>query len=111
MVASIGVPLSTLYRMTKNENIFKHHTLALLKPKLSDTVMWVADATGTYQFKDLYDRVDVDDVDEKWYHMTCDGEQYIVVNLAHEDSESEIEDGSEDLPTRRTRHKGYIGKV
>jgi hypothetical protein len=42
-----------------------------------DEVMLVADDQGTYHFKDLYDRVNMD---EKWFHMTCDGKRYIVLD-------------------------------
>jgi hypothetical protein len=66
-------------------------------------------------FKDLYDRVDVD---EKWFFLTRDAERYIVVDPNYDsdtsdDSDSDDGDdaGKEDVPTRRTRHKGYIGKV
>ena len=57
----------------------------------------------------LFDRVDVD---EKWFYMTRDNKNYIVVTP--EDEYDNLPDENEEntrLPTFRARHKNYIGKV
>ena len=114
------IPQSTIYRMMKIEKVVKRHSSALhpcLKEENKaarvfyclEEVNPVADDNGKYYFKNEYDRIDVD---EKWFKMTRDGEKYILCDSDFEDSdgESDSENNKED-PTRRTRHKGYIGKV
>ena len=46
----------------------------------------------------MYDRIDID---EKWFYMTKDNENYILVD-------GELEQST---PRRRVRHKGFITKV
>ena len=67
---AIGVPPSTLHRMTKEEGLLKKHSSAL-KPTLTeenkvsrvlaciDEVYPVKGNDGGYKFKKMYDRVDV----------------------------------------------------
>lgn len=117
--SATGVPKTTLHRMTKKEKAFRMHSSAL-KPKLTDEnkisrVMYaieeihpVEKQNGNYDFKKMYDRVDID---EKWFHLIHDQEKYIVCDSDYSDSETETETETDDVPTRRVRHKGYTGKV
>ena len=51
------------------------------------------------------------DVDEKWFRITSEKENYLLVNEQYKGIDGEG-DGEEDEPvTRRTRHKGNIMKV
>lgn len=56
---------------------------------------------GQYVFKDMMDRVHVD---EKWFMITKDGENYILVD----DEEEELQEKG---PTRRCSHKSHLTKV
>ena len=60
-------------------------------------------ATGKYYYKTLYDRVDVD---EKWFRLTEDQENYFLVRGNEEEGDSD-----EEIPVRRTRNKNYVTKV
>ena len=60
-------------------------------------------ATGKYYYKTLYDRVDVD---EKWFRLTEDQENYFLVRGNEEEGDS-----NEEIPVRRTRNKNYVTKV
>ena len=111
---NIGVPYSSLHRMLRTGH-FRRHTSAL-KPHLTEEnkvarVAYALDeidmATlvgggGVVQFKDMYDRVDID---EKWFYQTEDGKRYILIG-----SEDEPDD-QEAAPHRRVRHKNHITKV
>ena len=120
LAAATGVPKTVLHAMTKSEGVFRRHTSSL-KPVLTEEnkvsrfeycieeIYGEPDRHGDYHYKDLYDRIDVD---EKWFYMTKDQEKYIVVDSDFSSStETEEEEVETDVPTRRTRHKNYIGKV
>ena len=66
----------------------------------------LVDADGSRVYKDMYDRVDVD---EKWFYLTTDQERYII--LDSDFSSDEEENQNENVPVRRIRHKSYITKV
>ena len=51
----------------------------------------------------MLDRIDVD---EKWFHLIYDGENYILACGSDEDN-----DNDEEIPHRTTRHKRHITKV
>ena len=101
----IGIPRTTLQLMLRKGE-FKRHTSSL-KPTLTEDqkiarVMYCLDEIyprphqdGSFHYKNMYDRVDID---ETWFHMTQDGQRYILTK-------------NEVLPYRHTRHKGYINKV
>jgi hypothetical protein len=57
---------------------------------------------GVVQFKDMYDRVDVD---EKWFYQTEDGKRYILIGSEDEPNDEEA------APHRTVRHKNHITKV
>lgn len=115
LASSTGVPRATLQYMMK-QGTFRRHSSSL-KPRLTEENMLarVDHALGEIHlgtvrggrregtFKDMMDRVDVD---EKWFYLTYDGENYILVD----DSDGNEGDKEND-PIRRTRHKGYITKV
>jgi hypothetical protein len=78
MSKAVYFPKSTLQYMMKNEGLFHRHTSAL-QPHLTDEhklarllyavdkVYPVPNPDGEYRFKNMYDRVDVD---EKWFYLT-----------------------------------------
>ena len=106
---NLSVPRSTLRSMFKTGH-FRHHTSAL-KPFLTEQnkVSRVAYALeeidgatlgGVVQFKDMFDRVDID---EKWFYQTKDGTRYILTSSEQEELERE--------PHRTISHKSHITKV
>lgn len=128
MAVATGVPPATLHRMLKKEKVFRRHSSAL-KPILTEEnkvsrvmfcleeAMPVVGDDGSVYYKNLCDRVDVD---EKWFYLTQDNENYIICDSDYDsETESEEEDGDEEReeqtkeskPVRRIRHKKYITKV
>lgn len=114
---STGIPKTTLHHMFRS-GTFRRHSSSL-KPLLSEqnklarlehaldevdpvSLQFGDDGDGP-MFKDFMDRIDVD---EKWFYLSYDGENYILV-----DDGDEEEGNREADPVRRTRHKGYISKV
>lgn len=109
-----GIPIATVWRMTKKESVFKRHTSSL-KPYLTeenmvariDYAMTKVDTTTRYsqrrndesmspfRFFEMYDEVHID---EKWFFLCQDGETYILAP-------------DEEPPQRMVKHKGYITKV
>jgi hypothetical protein len=120
LARNISVPLPTVHRLFKM-GVFRRHTSSL-KPFLTEEnkVSRVAYALeeidaatlvggGVAMFKDMYDRVDID---EKWFYQTSDGKNYILT--AAEFDEDDDDDGNDDdepVPHRTTRHKCHIPKV
>ena len=116
---NLSVPLPTVHRLFKM-GVFRRHTSSL-KPFLTEEnkVSRVAYALeeinaatlvggGVAMFKDMYDRVDID---EKWFYQTSDGKNYI---LTAAEFDEEDDDGNEDnelVPHRTMRHKCHIPKV
>ena len=97
---SLGIPTTTLHRIVTKEGVIRRHSLAL-KPTLDEQkkvsrilycieqVCPVPDvATGKYYYKTLYDRVDVD---EKWFRLTEDQENYFLVRGNEEEGDSDEE--------------------
>jgi hypothetical protein len=129
MAVATGVPIATLHRMLKKEKVFRRHSSAL-KPILTEEnkvsrvmfcleeAMPVVADDGSVYYKNLFDRVDVD---EKWFYLTQDNENYIICDSDYDESDSETESEEEDedgeqqqqrsKPVRRIRHKKYITKV
>ena len=70
-----------------------------------DEVFPVPDHLGKYYYKNLFDRVDID---EKWFNLSCDKENYIVLDPSYNDSD---DDSDDEMPHRRVRNKGYKNKV
>ena len=115
----LAMPLSSLHRMQTRDKAICWHSAAL-KAILSDEnkVARVAycleevnpvAVDGIYYYKDLFNLVNVD---EKWFYMTRDNKNYIVVTP--DDEYDNLPDENEEntrLPTFRARHKNYIGKV
>ena len=107
----LGIPKSTLHDMYTKEGLFKRPKNNL-KPALTDFNQAVRLAfcldelrrrpSGGYQYNDMFDRVHVD---EKWFNITKDGEEYILLNGC------EMDDLEEEGPTRKVRHKQHISKV
>ena len=58
----------------------------------------------TAQFKDMYDRVDID---EKWFYLTRDNESYILTIASPDDKDKE----DEEEPNWKTKNKLHITKV
>ena len=121
LASKLNIPRSTIGRMIKVEGVFRRHSSAV-KPILTDEnkvarvlycleevfpVRKEINGESLYLYKDLFDRVDVD---EKWFYMTQESESFITVNPNYERTESE-DDEERDEPVRRTRHKNYIQKV
>lgn len=120
LARNVSIPLPTVHRLFKM-GVFRRHTSSL-KPFLTEEnkVSRVAYALeeingatlvggGVPMFKDMYDRVDID---EKWFYQTSDGKNYILT--AAEFDEEGDDDGNEDnesVPHRTTRHKCHIPKV
>ena len=116
LAVATGVPRSTLHRMMHKERVFKRHS-SPLKPILSeenkvtrvlyciDEVFPVPDYLGKYYYKNLFDRVDID---EKWFNLSSNKENYIVLDPSYNDSDDDNED---EMPHCRVRNKGYKNKV
>lgn len=125
--AFLSIPLSSLHRLQTRDGAIRRHSSSL-KPLLSPEnkvarVEYVLDEVfpvsvdGKYFFKDMFDRVDVD---EKWFYMTRDHQNYIVA-VPEEEWEDDVDEEEYDnqqedeelprLPHRTTRHKNFIGKV
>ena len=97
MSKAVNVPKSTLHYLMKNEGLFHRHTSAL-QPHLTDEhklarfmyafdeVYPVPNPDGEYRFKNMYDRVDVD---EKWFYLTKKSESYILINPDNENNEND----------------------
>jgi hypothetical protein len=97
MGKAINVPRTTLHYMMKKEGVLCRHTSSL-QPHLTeqhmaarfayalDEVYPVQGPDGSYRFKDMYDRVDVD---EKWFFLTRKSEAYILIAASDEDDEGE----------------------
>ena len=112
---SLGIPTTTLHQIVTKENVIRRHSSALIpaldeQKKVSrllyciEQVYPVPDAaTGKYYYKTLYGRVDVD---EKWFRLTEDQENYFLVRGNEEEGDS-----NEEIPVRRTRNKNYVTKV
>jgi hypothetical protein len=110
--AQLGVPLKTVWKLTKEKqdngkSVFRRHSSAL-KPTLTvqnkldrldyalkQINLATINTRGPMKFLDLED---VAHGDEKWFYLCEDGEKYILV-----------EDEAD--PKRHTRHKGYIIKI
>jgi hypothetical protein len=83
--------------LMKKEGMFCRHSSSL-QPHLTeqhmaarfayalDEVHPVQGPDGCYRFKDMYDRVDVD---EKWFYLTRKSEAYILIAANDEDDEGE----------------------
>ena len=109
LAAALGVPLSTVYYLTKQQQLFKK-VRSPLKPTLTvANKIWRVDhciskidpATINNEnqqptFSLMYDEVHVD---EKWFFLCKDGESYIIVA------------DEEDAPERYVKHKSHITKV
>ena len=103
--ASVGVSASHVFRLKKAGHV-KRASLSM-KPQLKDMnkvsrfvfaaneVMAVPTNTGQYFFKDMYDRVHVD---EKWFYLVKEG---ATCYLARD----------EEVPQLTVRNKNYITKV
>ena len=107
----IGVPTTTVHRMIWKEG-FLRRISSHVKPVLTEEnkvarVLYALDEVypvardGRYNYKDLYNCVDVD---EKWFHLTKVTNNYILVA-------GDSDNDQEEEPTRRTRHKSHIDKI
>ena len=120
--SAVGIPKSTLHRMQKSEGMFKRQSNAL-KPSLTEANKLrrlqfarseVNLAGGgvtrrSYVYNDMMDRVHVD---EKWFFITRENQNYILLDEWDElgdDNGNVVE--AESGPVRKVRHKSHIEKV
>jgi hypothetical protein len=100
MSKALNFPKSTLHYLIHKEGLFHRHTSALQphltdKHKLArfmyalDEVYPVPNPDGEYRFKNIYDRVDVD---EKWFYLTKKSESYILINPDNVNNENNEND-------------------
>jgi len=121
LAQNVAVPVPTLHRLFK-KGVFRRHTSSL-KPFLTEEnkvsrVAYCLEeidgatvvAGGEVLYKDMYDRVDID---EKWFYQTSDGKNYILTAAEFEDDNDGEEGGEEDEanPHRTISHKCHIPKV
>jgi len=107
--AKVNIPLTSLFRMLKQEKIFFRNTNNL-KPKLTATQqhlrmlhcleridpLTINNRRQTLKFVEQLDEVHID---EKWFFVCNDGESYILVT------------DEEEPPTRSVKHKSHVAKV
>jgi hypothetical protein len=67
-------------------HLTEQHMAARFAYALDEEVHPVQGPDGCYQFKDMYDRVDVN---EKWFYLTRKSEAYILITANDEDNEGE----------------------
>ena len=117
---NVAVPYSTLHGFLKKGH-FRRHTSAL-KPHLTEENMvarmayaldevdptTIAGGPGVTKFKDMMDRVDVD---EKWFFQTADARSYILTCGDVNEADDEGVQDQEAEPHRTVRHKNHITKV
>ena len=99
LAEQIGLPKSTLQRLMKNDNGFRRHSSAL-KPMLTEAnkyerVLWALSKIDGRAYKTMEDEIHVD---EKWFYLTRDQENYIMLD-------------DEEDPQRNVKHKSHIDKV
>jgi hypothetical protein len=118
LARNLLVPRSTVQRLFKCGH-FRRHTSAL-KPFLTEenkisrvayaleeidgATLGAAAADGVVRFKDMFDRVDVD---EKWFYQTSDGKNCILTAAEHD----QMEGDHEKEPHRTISHKNHNTKV
>jgi len=103
--AKVNVPVSTLHKLLKGQQFLKRHSSAL-KPKLASTnkrlrvlhaleqtdETTINSRTQPMKCRDLFDEVHVD---EKWFHVSRDGESCVIVH-------------DEEPPEREVGHKSHM---
>ena len=115
--AALHIPLATLHNMYTSGRVFRRHSsslkpvlteenkIARLIHALEEVNMGTLDEEKlTAQFKDMYDRVDID---EKWFYLTRDNESYILTIASPDDKDKE----DEEEPNWKTKNKLHITKV
>jgi hypothetical protein len=111
MGKAINIPRTTLYHMMHKEYLFCRHTSALQphhtdKLKIAhfyfamDKVYPVPNPNGEYKFKDMPDRVDVD---EKWFYLTKKSDSYILIS-AKDDNDKGGESHVYRAPVKNRSH-------
>ena len=111
--SQVAVPKSTLFKMMAKEGMFRRNTSSL-KPHLTDenkaarfayaleeVYPVVGQHDGELRFKNMYDRVDID---EKWFYLSRKKESYILI-ADHE------EDKGEDNVYRSVRNVNHLTMV
>ena len=88
LAGGLGMPLSTIYRLQKQDDVFYVHSVSL-KPRLKESnkiqrLFYALDmiakshehATRTLKFYDFYNTIHVD---EKWFYLVKEGQRIILV--------------------------------
>jgi hypothetical protein len=100
LAAGLSISRATAYRMMENkDNGFRRHSSAL-KPHLKEVnkverVFYALSKVGGECFKDMEDEIHVN---EKWFYLTNNNENYIMLD-------------DEEDPERTVQHKSHIDKV
>jgi hypothetical protein len=100
IAGSLKLPPTTMYRIVNDPNNgFRRHTSAL-RPALKDNnklerVLYAIGKTNGECYKSMEDEVHVD---EKWFYLTRDDENYIMLDC-------------EEDPHRSVGHKSHIDKI